>query len=160
MAVITICQPENVTADQPIMKKAYAEWVVSYDVATEQSKKSGRPIMLVFSGSDWCSYCSKLSHEVFTTHQFARWSTDNVIKVEVDFPQSYVLPEAIKTQNQKLKAKFGHHVTSYPTVLFVDSYGNLLGKTGYVAGGAEAWIQSAKTSVPVAKKQDLLAQHN
>jgi len=147
----------SANADQPLLTKSYAPWVTSYDDAVAKSRKTGQPIMLVFSGSDWCSWCSKLSNEVFTTHQFARWSTDNVIKVEVDFPQGYKLDEAIHSQNQSLKTRFGHHVTSYPTVLFVDADGKLLGKTGYVAGGPDAWIQSAKSSVPVAKKNDLLA---
>ncbi len=155
--VTICCSSKSVEADQPIMTKSYAPWVTTYSDAVEQSRKTGRPIMLVFSGSDWCSWCRKLSGEVFTTHQFARWSTDNVIKVEVDFPQAYALSKEIAAQNQSLKTTFGQHVLAYPTVLFVDADGKFLGKTGYVAGGPDAWIESAKLAVPISKKPNLLA---
>jgi protein disulfide-isomerase len=145
--------------EQPNEKKAYAKWVTSYDEAVEQSQETGRPIMLVFTGSDWCTWCHRLSDEVFMTHEFARWSSDNVIKVEVDFPQSHELPAELQTQNLDLKAQFGKYVSSYPTVLFATADGQFIGKTGYVAGGPQAWIQSAPTMVssPAAKTK-LLAR--
>ena len=62
-------------------------WVQSFDEAVSQSEISGKPIMLVFSGSDWCSYCQLLEHEVLRTPEFESWSNDNVIKIMVDFPQ-------------------------------------------------------------------------
>ena len=143
--------------EQPNEKKAYAKWVTSFDEAVEQSQATGRPIMLVFTGSDWCTWCHRLSDEVFMTHQFARWSTENVIKVEVDFPQSHELPAELQTQNQNLKEQFGKHVSSYPTVVFVTADGQYIGKTGYVAGGAQSWIQSAPTMIssPAAKTKML-----
>lgn len=135
--------------DQPVLKpKSYEKWVTSYADAVEKSAATGKPIMLVFSGTDWCSWCTRLSSEVFTTHEFARWSSDNVIKVEVDFPQTYALPPEIAAQNMELKAQFGHHVSSYPTVLFVTADGQFIGKTGYVAGGPEPWIDAALTVIP------------
>jgi len=143
--------------EQPNEKKAYAKWVTSYDEAVGQSEATGRPIMLVFTGSDWCTWCHRLSDEVFMTHEFARWSSDHVIKVEVDFPQSQELPAELQTQNQNLKEQFGKYVSSYPTVLFVTADGQYIGKTGYVAGGAQSWIQSAPTmtSIPAANTKML-----
>lgn len=147
------------SAEEPKQgKKAYAEWVVSYSDAVKQSEASGRPIMLVFTGSDWCHWCTKLSDDVFATHEFARWSTDNVIKVEVDFPNLYDLPESMASQNEVLKAKYADHVTSYPTVLFVNAGGDVLGTTGYVAGGPNAWIEDASPMINPEKAKQYLAQ--
>ncbi len=134
--------------------------MTTYPDAVEHSKKTGRPIMLVFSRSDWCDSCQKLAHEVFTTHQFARWSSNNVVKLEVDFPRGYALPDSIQSQNENLKARYAEYVQSYPTVLFVDADGEVLGKSSYVDGGAEAWIESAKTVVPEKVRGDLLAMSN
>jgi len=144
--------------EQPNANRPYAEWVTSYATAVEQSQRTGRPIMLVFSGSDWCSWCNRLADEVFNTHEFARWSTDNVIKVEVDFPSTYQLPADIRQQNEQLKQKYGHHINSFPTVLFVTADGTLIGKTGYVAGGPENWIQKAAVAVNLHNKPDLVAK--
>ena len=94
-ALIAVFAPVTANGEQPNANRPYAEWVISYQTAVEQSRQTGRPIMLVFSGSDWCSWCNRLADEVFTTHDFARWSTDHVIKVEVDFPSGYQLPAEI-----------------------------------------------------------------
>jgi thioredoxin-related protein len=146
--------------DETKQVQKYAAWVVSYSEAVKQSKATGRPIMLFFSGSDWCSYCTKLTEEVFGSHEFAKWSTDHVIKVEVDFPQGYELPAEIQIQNENLKAQFGHHIQTYPTVLFINASGELLGKTGYLSGGAPSWVQSAGQLVTQSSGQSsgMLAQ--
>ena len=157
IAVIGFNVAAESRGDQPNAIRPYAEWVVSYNKAVEQAKLTGRPIMLVFSGSDWCTWCQKLSQEVFTTHEFARWSTDNVIKVEVDFPMTHPLPEAVRLQNENLKAQFGGEVATYPTVLFISADGKILGKTGYVAGGPRNWIEKAKDVVKPTDNCDLLA---
>ena len=59
-----------------------------------------------------------------------------------------------------LACKFGHHVQTYPTVLFINASGELLGKTGYVHGGAQIWVDSAKHLVQHSVNEDpeLLAQ--
>jgi protein disulfide-isomerase len=160
VAILGLALAGESRGQQPNTIRPYAEWVVSYNKAVEQAKQTGRPIMLVFSGSDWCTWCQKLSQEVFTTHEFARWSTDNVIKVEVDFPMSHALPEEIRLQNEKLKNKFGREIASYPTVLFISADGEILGKTGYVAGGARNWIAAAQDVVKTKGREDLIARSN
>ena len=158
VAIIGFSVASESRGEQPNAIRPYAEWEVSYNKAVEQAKLTGRPIMLVFSGSDWCAWCQKLSQEVFTTHEFARWSTDNVIKVEVDFPMNHPLPEEVRVQNENLKNRFGGEVVAYPTVLFISADGAILGKTGYVAGGAKNWIEKAKDVVQPKDQQDLLAK--
>ena len=130
------------SGQQPNLNRPYEPWQESYQTALKMSQSSGRPVMLVFTGSDWCKTCGKLTEEVFTTHAFAAWSTKQVIKVEVDFPNGYQLPDALKTQNFKLKAKFGRHVRTFPTVLFIDASENVIGKVGY-HNGVQEWINAA-----------------
>ena len=120
-----------------------AGWVQSLDDAVAQSVSSGKPIMLVFSGSDWCSYCQLLEQEVFRTPEFESWSSDNVIKVMVDFPQYQSQSAEVAMQNQNLKQHFADNLKGYPTVLMVEPSGSVIGRTGYVAGGPLPWISKA-----------------
>jgi len=99
--------------------------------------------MLVFSGSDWCGYCQLLEHEVFRTAEFEQWSSDNVIKVMVDFPQHQSQSAEVAIQNQKLKEHFAGNLKGYPTVLMIEPTGSVIGRTGYVAGGPMPWIMKA-----------------
>jgi len=94
-----------------------------------------------FTGSDWCIWCQKLKKEVFTTPEFEAWAAKNVVLLELDYPRSTPQPEAVKKQNTELAEKYG--IEGYPTVLFVDASGKVLGKSGYKKGGPTTWTSSA-----------------
>ena len=118
-------------------------WVQSFDDAVALSENSGKPIMLVFSGSDWCSYCQLLEQEVLRTPEFEAWSSDRVIKVMVDFPKYSSQSSEVAIQNQNLKQHFAGNLKGYPTVLMIEPNGMVIGRTGYVAGGPMPWISKA-----------------
>jgi protein disulfide-isomerase len=107
--------------------------------------------MLVFTGSDWCVWCKKLDQDILKKPEFLAWSNMNVAKVEIDFPQNSVLPTEIASQNDALMAKYGQHVQTFPTVLFVDSKGTVLAKTGYINSDVNNWIDNAKQILPETK---------
>ena len=123
-------------------------WNNKLENAIEQSSKSKKPLLLFFTGSDWCGWCKRLQSEVFTKPEFVTWAKDNVILVEVDFPRKTALPQDLQTQNNQLQQFF--EVAGYPTIWFVNP-GKLdgkisfekLGSTGYVAGGPLEWLKVA-----------------
>jgi thioredoxin-related protein len=112
-------------------------WLVSVDEAYKLSKKTGRPILANFTGSDWCGWCKKLTADVFTKPEFKEWAAKNVILLELDFPRRKALPEEIKSQNMGMQQAF--NVRGYPTIwlfdLEKDAEGKFnvsaLGQTGY-----------------------------
>ncbi len=123
-------------------------WYDNLDKAMEVSNKTKKPMMLFFTGSDWCGWCIRLQKEVFKTPEFTAWAKDNVVLVELDFPRRKQLAPEIRTQNMQLQQTFG--VQGYPTVWFAkgtkkDGKVNFeqLGRTGYVAGGPSAWLTGA-----------------
>ena len=58
-------------------------WNTDIVKATAESKKSKKPILLFFTGSDWCGWCIKLQKEVFTTDTFKKWAKENVVLLEL-----------------------------------------------------------------------------
>lgn len=123
-------------------------WETNLEAATKVSMKTKKPLMLFFTGSDWCGWCIRLQKEVFTTPDFAKWAKNNVVLVELDFPRRTPQEEKIKIQNAQMQQLF--QVQGYPTVWLVNPTKvkekfNLdkLGSTGYVAGGPSAWIAAA-----------------
>lgn len=129
-------------------------WIRDLDSAIEKSKETNRPIMLVFSGSDWCHWCQRLEREILKTAEFDRWSADSVIKMMVDFPANRQLPDEIAAQNEYLKRYFADHVEGFPTILFVEPGGSVIGKSGFVSGGPNAWIKKSNSIL----EKDRLAQ--
>lgn len=124
--------------------------VWSNDVMTsvDVSIKDNKPLLLFFTGSDWCGWCKRLQAEVFEQPEFQKWAKANVVLVELDFPRRTALAPEIQQQNSELQQMF--QVRGYPTIWFVNAtkdgtnvnFGKL-GSTGYVAGGPNAWIASA-----------------
>jgi protein disulfide-isomerase len=124
-------------------------WHTDMNKASELSIKEKKPMLLFFTGSDWCGWCIRLQKEVLKTSEFGKWAKENVILVELDFPRRTAQDATIKAQNNQLQSMF--QVRGYPTVWFVtpnksdEGKMNLngLGSTGYVAGGPEKWLAVA-----------------
>ena len=123
-------------------------WQTDINKAMEISKKTKKPMLLFFTGSDWCGWCIRLQKEVLKTPEFAKWAKDNVVLVELDFPRKTPQSSEIQKQNMELQQVF--QVQGYPTVWFTTATkkdGKLnfeqLGSTGYVAGGPSAWLSVA-----------------
>ena len=127
-------------------------WYTDVSLASQAAATENKPMLLFFTGSDWCGWCHRLQREVFNTPAFTTWASSDVILVELDFPRNKVLPQNIKEQNQMLQQQFG--VQGYPTVWFVnvtkeaDKF-NLapLSFIGYLQGGPEVWITNAKAII-------------
>lgn len=132
----------KISSVSPVPAKAI--WSTSYDDAMKQAKNTNRPVMLYFSGSDWCPWCKKQWHEVFQTEDFAMWSQDRVILVVVDFPRKKTLPTELSQKNFALQNKFGEHLKSYPTALFLNPVEEVIGKLGYKPDGKHGWMNRAQ----------------
>lgn len=121
-------------------------WETNIDKAISLSNKTNKPMLLFFTGSDWCGWCTKLQNEVFKTPEFAIWAKENVVLVELDYPKRTAQEESLKIQNRGLQQAFG--VQGYPTIWISnatskDNNTNFeqLGKTGYIAGGPSKWME-------------------
>jgi len=129
-------------------------WEVNLEEAQALSVKTGKPILANFTGTDWCGWCMRLKRDVFVTAEFIEWANENFILLELDFPRKFKVPENIAKQNAGLAQAFG--VRGYPTIwVFTISTNsetnkteiNGLAKTGYVAGGAKAWIKDLESKM-------------
>lgn len=125
------------------------KWETDIKKAISVSNKSKKPMLLFFTGSDWCGWCIRLQKEVLKTPEFKTWAAKNVVLVELDYPRSVPQSDALKTQNNGLQQTFG--IQGFPTIYFATAKLNKkkepsytgLGSTGYVAGGPKAWLAVA-----------------
>jgi thioredoxin-related protein len=124
------------------------KWHTDVKEAISIGNKEHKPLMMFFTGSDWCGWCIRLQKEVLLTPEFAKWAVDNVILVELDYPRRTAQTPEVKKQNDELQQAFG--IQGFPTIYFAngtDAEGKVnfegLGNTGYVAGGATAWLAVA-----------------
>lgn len=117
-------------------------WLTDFDAAKKLAAERNVPIFADFSGSDWCRYCIMLEDEVLSQDAFKAYAKENYVLFLADFPRSVPQTDAVKAQNAKLSKEYG--IQGFPTVLILDATGNVLNKTGYRAGGAEAYVKHLK----------------
>ena len=117
-------------------------WHESFEEAQAASLESGKPILADFTGSDFCTWCIKLKKDVFETSEFKSWASENVTLLELDYPKRGIQTPAIRRQNSELKDRY--KIQGYPTVLLLDSEGEVMGKLGYMNSPTE-WISKAES---------------
>lgn len=120
-------------------------WLTSLETAKTEAVKRQVPILVDFSGSDWCGWCIKLDKEVFSKEEFKAYAKTDLVLLLVDFPRKSKLPEDLKKQNDLLAEKFD--VQGFPTVLILNAQGKELARTGYMPGGAEAYVKHVKSLI-------------
>lgn len=121
-----------------------AKWLTKMEKAQEQSKETGLPILVLFTGTSWCPYCVKLEDEVFGESAFKSFADQNLVLLMLDFGPGGT-PNNRK--DEKLKKDYG--VTGFPTYFLTDATGKQLAKGGYHAGiNPEEFAKWAKNATP------------
>lgn len=120
------------------MALAATGWNDDYDKAVAKAKGEKKMVLLDFTGSDWCSWCMKLDKEVFSKKEFKDYAKENLVLVEVDFPNGKRQPKKLKEQNEKLKTE--HSIHGFPTIVVLNPDGQKVGELGYMEGGPAAFI--------------------
>lgn len=105
------------------------KWTQDYDAATAFAKEHGLPVMLKFTGSDWCGWCQMMEKTVFSTAEFAKWAEGRVMLVTLDYPRfTATVPDEYKKRNNELVVE--HQVQGFPTYVVTDAEGKVLGRLG------------------------------
>lgn len=95
----------------------------SFDDISKKSEKDKKPILMVFSGSDWCKPCMQLKKDVIENGSFSEVESRSIF-VYVDFPykKENQLPKAHKDQNEELAEKYNPKGV-FPQILVISSTG-------------------------------------
>ena len=110
-----------------------------YNAALKRAKDNSKPIFILFTGSDWCSWCVKFEKEVLSKSEFLDYATNTWELVVADFPQKKKIAPELKKQYQALQKKYA--VRGFPTVMLIDARGKELCSAGYSKGGAKVWLE-------------------
>lgn len=112
-------------------------WLTDYQAAAKQAEKENKPLLILFTGSDWCGWCIKLEKEALDTPEFSTLAGHDFVFLKLDFPLYTKPPAPIVAQNKELQKKY--EVRGFPTVLLLDSQLNIVGRTGYKPGGGREY---------------------
>ena len=106
------------------------KWTQDYDAAQKLAAEKKLPILINFTGSDWCGWCMLMDKKVFSQDEWKNFAKDNVVLAYINFPRNKALvPMHFVTRNSQLAEKYG--IKGYPTYIVLSSDGKtVLGKLG------------------------------
>ena len=120
-------------------------WTHDYPAAAALSRDQNLPLLLNFTGSDWCIWCKRMDASVFSTPLWKAYAT-NFALAFVDFPSDEsALPPGAAERNRQLQQV--HRVRGYPTFVLIAPSGTPLLQTSTDLD-PESFIAWAPTSPP------------
>ena len=93
-------------------------WSTDLEKAFEQAKKEKKPLLVEFTGSDWCPPCIAMRKNVFSKKEVLDAAGKKFILVELDFPKG---DKELKEKNDPYAEKY--NIEGFPTVILFDSAG-------------------------------------
>ncbi|NLF92773.1 MAG: thioredoxin fold domain-containing protein [Oligosphaeraceae bacterium] len=101
-------------------------WTSDFPAAEKLAAEKKLPILLYFTGSDWCKYCKFLQRDVLNQKEWQDWAADKLLLVYLDFPRNPTLiSEDLQKQNSALQAKY--QIEAFPTLMLLEHDGQRLG---------------------------------
>lgn len=93
-------------------------WTMDLEAAQKRAAEKQLPLLMNFTGSDWCYWCKLMEKNVFTQPEWSAYATNHIVMVLIDFPRNKTaVPEKYKERNNVLKEQYG--IRSYPTFILL-----------------------------------------
>ena len=122
------------------------QWHTTYQAAMAEAEATGKPVLALFTGSDWCPHCKILEKNVLQSGEFKVWAGDNLVLLMVDLPE-HGISEAVRQQRSVVCRKYG--VSTFPHVVLIGPDGAKIGeKKGYRGQAAPGWIADMAQQLP------------
>jgi thioredoxin-related protein len=140
VAAVTVCLAVAASA------QASDRWLRSYDEAMEAAERTGRPVLTIFTGSDWCPHCVTLEKKVLDSQQFLAWAENRVVLLMIDLPQQGISQDE-RNARSRVCIKYG--IRTFPnTVLIAPDGAKIMAQSGYHGQTPEAWLAALEKHVP------------
>jgi thiol-disulfide isomerase/thioredoxin len=128
------------------LAEASDRWLRNYDEAMAVAEQSGRPVLTIFTGSDWCPHCITLEKKVLESAEFVAWAEERVVLLMIDLPQQGISQDE-RHARSKVCIKYG--VRTFPnTVLIAPDGAKITAQSGYHGQTPQAWLAALDKHVP------------
>ena len=117
-------------------------WDEDFEAGKATAEKTGKLILLAFSGSDWCGWCVKMEKEIYSDKNFIAAAKKKFVLLMIDSPRdkSILSPLAAK-QNGELTSKY--NVRGFPTTVIVRPSGEEVRRFGgYQRSGVDGFLKA------------------
>jgi len=124
-------------------------WLKNLEDALEKAASEDKLVLLYFSGSDWCRPCIQLKEKVFDSDEFGKYSSNNFITVQIDFPahSKNRLSAEQQAYNEQIAESYNSS-GAFPFIVIMNKEGKILGElNGYNRETTGGYIKKLKTVI-------------
>ena len=115
-------------------------WGTDFNQGLATAAAEGRPVLVEFTGSDWCPPCMYVRSKFLPTQEFKDFAEKNkLVLVELDFPRGAgkVTPE-VRAEREAISSRY--KIDGFPTMLVMDGEGRVYARVVGAERTAEAYI--------------------
>jgi thiamine biosynthesis lipoprotein len=116
------------------------------DQAFLTASQSKRPLLLIFSGSDWCLPCERLNKLIFSDSAFKNFANQKLVLIEADFPQKAKLSKDQISCNEKLAEEFNPGGI-FPYLLLLNADRTIITGLDYIHYNSAHFIEEIKNAI-------------
>ena len=123
----------------------------SPDQAFSAALESRKPVLLYFSGSDWCLPCQTFSKTIISDSSFKKYADGNLVMIEVDFPQKSSFTKQQVLWNEKLAEEFNPNGI-FPYLLLVHADKTVIASLKYLHFDPQQFIEEINNAITLSRK--------
>ena len=140
------------------LAQASDRWLTSYETAMETARETGRPVLTIFTGSDWCPHCRTLEDNVLATDTFLDWAEGRVVLLMIDLPQ-HGISQAVRSERSQVCIKYG--VRTFPSALLIGPDGQKIAlQSGYTGQSPGTWVAQFANHVQAPAEKTAAHSHD
>lgn len=98
--------------------KSQAQVLTDPSEAFTAAQSAGKPVLLVFSGSDWCAPCIRFDRDVLSDSTFIQYAEKHIIVLKADFPQRKKIAQPLQSAYEKLADTYNPE-GAFPKLLLI-----------------------------------------
>ncbi|MFI0435239.1 MAG: thioredoxin family protein [Parachlamydiaceae bacterium] len=113
-------------------------WQSNYSDAVSMSQSSSKPIVILFTGTNWCPACMRLEKTVLNHPEFTQAVSQKFVFLKAEF-NDYSEAGMMTSPYKPLLDRYG--VNAFPTIVVINPNGQLLYTVNYRDGGPQLYAQ-------------------
>lgn len=111
--------------------------------AFQEARQSGKKVLVIFSGSDWCLPCIRLEKTILSDSSFRQFVSERLVIVEADFPQRKKISPPLKAQYEALAGRYDPE-GAFPKIVLLTADRSLIGVLSYKGQTPATFIEEVR----------------